>query len=369
MAIINQILALLFTPLTLIAGWLGIGANSITDDPAQYKNVILFIGDGMSENTLLTALAEDSTPFALRGMPVRGESRTNSWPGFITTDSAAGATALACGIRNINAEIGVFPLDPLGLKKPANLSELALKSGRSAGVVTTDLTSGATPAAFSAHAPTRIQEGTISKSQLGSGLNLIWGGASDSVTKENTKAAGFAYVDNKTDWDALDKNSRSFAQFSYDDLSNTANTDQTPTLDEMTAKAIDLLGANEKGFFLMVEAAHIDKFEHSNDKEMAVHHARELDKAVKTALDFAALEDNTLVVVTADHDTGGLTFIDGAWVFTTGDHTKTNVPVYVNRADAGFTQGGVWKNREVGAQLGRVLGFGPEVFPTSVLPK
>ena len=369
MAIITRILAFFFAPLVTIVGWTGLRA-SITENPKQYKNVILLIGDGMSENTLKTALTEDKTPLAIHSLPVRGESRTTSWPGFVTTDSAAGGTALACGIRNINAEIGVYPLAPTGgVVRPKNLSEMALSSGRSAGVVTTDLTSGATPAAFSAHASTRIQEGTISKSQLASGLDLIWGGASKSITKENTKANGFAYADNKADWNKLTKGSRSFAQFDCDDLANTKNTKNTPTLNEMTVKAIDLLGKNPKGFFLMVEAAHIDKFAHDNNKEMTVHHVREFDKAVKTAMDYAKKNSDTLVIVTADHETGGLTLKDGKWVFTSGGHTKTNVPVYVNRADAGFTNGGVWKNREIGAQMGRVLGFGADKFPTPILPR
>jgi len=369
MAIINQILALIFAPLTLIIGWTGL-RSSITNDPAQYKNVIFLIGDGMSENTLSTALAEDTAPLAIHSLPVRGESKTNAWPGFVVTDSAAGGTALACGIRNIVAEIGVYPLAPFGVVvRPANLSEMALKSGRSAGVVTTDLTSGATPATFSAHASTRIQEGTISKSQLNSGLNLIWGGASKSITKENANAKGFAYVDNKADWEALAACCRSFAQFDNGFLANTTNTTEVPTLDEMTTKAIDLLGSNEKGFFLMVEAAHIDKFAHDNNKEMVVHHVREFDKAVKIAIDYAADNADTLVIVTADHETGGIKLKDGDYVFTSGGHTKANVPVYVNRDDAGFTDGGVWKNRQIGAQMGRVMGFGPDMFPTPILPR
>jgi len=369
MNIITQILALLFAPLTLIIGWTGL-RGAITDDPAHYKNVILLIGDGMSENTLSTALAEDSTPLAIHSLPIRGENRTNAWPGFSLTESAAAGTALACGIRVIPSQVGVYPLAPFGkIIRPENISTMALKSGRSAGVVTTDMTSGATPAAFSAHASTRVQEGTISKSQLGSGLDLIWGGNSASITKENTKANGFTYVDNKADWDALTDENRSFAQFDYEELRFTSNTNNTPTLDEMTVKAIDLLSRNEKGFFLMVEEAQIDKFSHDNNKEMVVHHVREFDKAVKTAIDYAANCPDTFVIVTGDHDTGGLTLKDGEWVFTSGGHTKANVPVYVNRADAGFTDGGVWKNREIGAQLGRILGFGPDQFPTPILPR
>ena len=369
MKIFTKALALLCTPLVAFFTWTGLRA-SITETPAQYKNVILLIGDGMGQNTLKTALAEDSTPLHMQTMPIHGESKTNSWPGFILTDSAAGGTALASGIRTINGMLGRYALDPLGwFAQPENLSEVALKSGRSAGVVTTDSTSGATPTAFSGHAASRNQEEKISASQLESGLNLIWGGTSDSVTKENTKASGFTYIDNKADWNALSNGTRSFAQFNRDDLADTANTQTTPTLEEMTVKAIDLLDDNSKGFFLMVEGAHIDKFAHANEKDPMVHHVREFDKAIKAAMDYADAHPDTLVLVTADHETGGLTLKDGKWIYTSGGHTKANVPVYVNRTDAGFEKGGVWKNREIGAQLGRILGFGPDVFPTPILPR
>ena len=369
MKIFSKVLALICAPLVALFSWIGLRA-SITEDPAQYKNVILLIGDGMGPNTLKTALAEDSTPLQMQTMPVHGESKTNSWPGFILTDSAAGAVALAAGVRTTNGKLGRYALDPRGwFVEPESISEVMLKNGRSAGVVTTDRTSGATPTAFSGHSHSRDEEKIISESQLESDLNLIWGGASDSVTKENAKAAGFEYIDNKTDLNALSSAVRSFAQFSFDDLANTANTQTTPTLEEMTVKAIDLLDDNANGFFLMVEGAHIDKFAHANKKDEMVHHVREFDKAIKAAMDYADAHPDTLVLVTADHETGGITLIDGKYEYTSGGHTKANVPVYVNRTDAGFENGGTWKNREIGAQLGRILGFGPGVFPTPILPR
>jgi len=347
-----------------------IPGGSITDDPAQYKNLILMIGDGMGENTLKAALEADSEPLAMEAMPVRGQSRTNSWPGFKCTDSAAAGTALACGIRVINGAVGIYPLDPLGWTgTPASLSEMALEKGKAAGIVTTDLTSGATPAAFSAHAANRGMESNISGDQLSSGLNLIWGAASASVTADKAAANGFIYVSDRAGWSALDGGGRSFAQFSEADLSKTANTDLTPTLDEMTVKAIDILDDNPDGFFLMVEAAHIDKYSHSNDFEGAIHHVREFDKAVKAALAYAEANPDTLVVVTSDHETGAIALKDGKYVYTSGSHSKADVPVFVNKSDAGFESGGVWLNREIGAQLGRVLGFGAEAFPTPLFSK
>ncbi|MCL2023325.1 MAG: alkaline phosphatase [Oscillospiraceae bacterium] len=353
----------------LALGWY-IPMDAIDDGAAQYKSVILLIGDGMGENTLGATLDADDTPLIMETMTVRGQSQTNTWPGFKTADSAAGGTALASGIRVINGALGIYPFDPLGwFGHPANLSELALSMGKAAGVVTTDLTSGATPSAFSAHAANRGMESVISESQLNSGINLIWGGASKSVTEERAAENGYTYIADKDAFDALGSEIKSFAQFVNDDLKYTKNTDKTPTLEEMTAKAIDILDDDPDGFFLMVEAAHIDKFAHDNDFPWTIHHTRELDKAVAVALDYARENPDVLVIVTADHETGGIMPTSEGFVFTSGNHTNADVPVFVNRADAGFTNGGVWLSRQIGAQLGRVLGAGKKVFPTPVWGK
>ena len=107
---------------------------------------------------------------------------------------------------------------------------------------------------------------------------------------------------------ALEAGSRSFAQFSFDDLKYVKNNHNTPTIEEMTTKAIELLDADEDGFFLMVEGACIDKHSHSNDLENATLSAVEFDKAVAAALEFAEKDGETLVVVTADHATGGIVY-------------------------------------------------------------
>ena len=373
MEILQQILAFFCAPLVLLSGLIGF-RGGITEKPKEYKNVILMIGDGMGENHL--ELAKDKTSGDLvmedeTRMPVRGQSKTNSWPGFILTDSAAGGTALACGIRVIVGEIAVFPLDFLEwFARPATLAELAIDNDKRAGVVTTDSTSGATPAAFSAHNLSRNSEADISNDQLESGLTLIWGASSTSVTEEKALENEFAYIETETEMDLLPAGSRSFGQFDGGDLANITDLKGTPTLAEMTAKAIQILD-NDEGFFLMVEGAHIDKHSHSNKVNETVAHVRAFDDAIAEALAFAEGDGagETLVLVTADHETGGIKPRNGELAFTSGGHTMVNVPVFVNVADAGFENGKAWKNRQIGVQLGRILGFGPEVFPTPFLPR
>ena len=367
MAILQQFLAFLCAPLVLFSGLVGF-RGAIKDDPAQYKNVILFIGDGMGENHLKATLADNPANLVMDDMPVRGQSKTWSWPGILPTDSAAGGTALACGVRNIVGEIAVFPLDFLQwFATPETLAEMAVKKGRLAGVVSTDSTSGATPAAFSAHTFSRNNEKAISEGQLASGITLIWGGGSASITQAKAEAKGFEYVTTKTEMLALAEGGRSFAQFPG--LGQVPPPAGSPTLAEMTVTAIDLLDDDPDGFFLMVEAAHIDKTSHDGKLAEAIKHVRALDDAVQAALAYAASHPDTLVLVTADHETGGVKLKGSAYACTSTGHTTVNVPVFVNVADAGFTDGGTWKNRQIGAQLGRVMGFGPGVFPTPILPR
>jgi alkaline phosphatase len=364
-----RILSVLFVPLSLLSGWLGGGDSGTATQYKSYKNVVILIGDGMGQAVLDATKKYAKTSLCMETLPVKAWSDTNAFAGTLT-DSAAGGTALACGIRTIDGIVARHPFDPLGLlSDPLSISELAILNRKSAGVVTTDSTSGATPAAFSAHALARSQEKKISQSQLNSDLKLIWGAASDSVNPENSKANGFTYVSNKNDWRCLSSKGKSFAQFPYGDLQDTVNTYRTPTLAEMTSKALDILDDNKTGFFLMVEGAHIDKYSHDNNLEGAMHAVLEFDKAVRTAVNYANTCGNTLVLVTADHETGGIRQDkNGAYVYTTTGHTNTPVPVFVNVRNAGFANGKTYLNRQIGTQCGRVLDTLGNIYPSTLIP-
>ncbi|MBO7319670.1 MAG: alkaline phosphatase, partial [Clostridia bacterium] len=207
-------------------------------------------------------------------------------------------------------------------------------------------------------------EKDISNDQLVSGIDLIWGGASESINEENTAANGYTYIDSETDMNALTAGSKSFAQFSFSDMKYCTNNHDTPTIEEMTSKAIEILSADEDGFFLMVEGACIDKHAHDNDMDNMILSAAEFDKAVAAALEFAEKDGETLVVVTADHGTGGMQPDGkGGYKFTHGSHDMTDVPVYVSAEDAGFISDVQIKNRQIPVQIARVLGFDKSQFP------
>ncbi len=367
MATIQKVVAVIIAALTTLANVTGyFGLETKPEDYKTYKNVILMIGDGMGENHLKSAKqALEIEELNMETMPVRGQSKTNSlfWA---TTDSAAGATALACGIRTINGMVSTYALDPLSIfANPKSVSEIAKDLGKAVGVVTTDYTAGATPSAFSAHTFSRDNDKIITEQQLASDIDLIWGGFTGIINEEIANANGFTYIDTAAELDAFDGKTQSFGQFDFDDLKNITNNYDTPHLEDMATKAIDVLSQDEDGFFLMIEGACIDKHSHSNEMEGMIKSFEEFDNTVGAVLEFAEEDGETLVIVTADHETGGITYDaeNDSYYFTSGSHTNANVPLFVSESDAGFIKGAAYKNRHIGAQIGLILGAEEGTYP------
>lgn len=368
MSILSPFIAVIVALSTMFTAVFSYAKPVDDEDYKVYDNVILMIGDGMGENHLSAAKDKLGIDLAMETVEVRGQSKTNNLWGE-TTDSAAGGTALAVGIRTSNGHVGVSAYDPYAyIIEPMNLSELAISLGKSAGVVTTDSTAGATPASFSAHAKDRDYAEEISEDQLNSELTLIWGAAESYITKESAAAHGFAYLDDVADIDALPDGTRSIGQFSWEDFANITNPDKTPTIEKMTKEAIDILDDDEDGFFLMVEGAHIDKRSHDKDIDGAVNQLAEFDRAIAYALDYAKKDGNTLVVITADHETGSVNYSTekGGYYCSTGSHSNRNVPLLVSDADAGFNNNEAIKNKRVAAQLALCLGAEKGTFPACI---
>lgn len=364
----KSIISIITTILLLVSTMLGFyGTDGTKNEYKTYKNVILMIGDGMGFNTVeATKSRYDIRELPMETFPVHSQSKTRSASNEVT-DSAAGATALSCGVRTYNNAVGVYAFAPFAKKfnTPKSLTELAKENGKAAGVVTTDKTSGATPASFSAHSFIRQFEPDISTDQMSSDLDLIWGSKSTTVTKLGCKHGGFKYISSAKEMNALQPGTRSFAQFDMDSFANVTNDNDNPYLADMTKKAIELLNSNENGFFLMVEAAHIDKFSHKNILEGSTAQVIEFNKAIQVAYDFASRDGDTLVLVTADHETGGITYNEetGEYYYTTKSHTGVNVPVYVSASDAGFITGEAYENYCISTQLARVMGYDKSQFP------
>ncbi|MGQ9454599.1 MAG: alkaline phosphatase [Armatimonadota bacterium] len=307
------------------------------------KNVILLIGDGMGIGHITAARCAGpgrGGRLAIDTMPVTGLVITHS-ANALVTDSAASGTALATGYKTNN---GTISQSPDG-KPLVSLLKLAQRLGKSTGIVSTKFISDATPAVFVANVSKRSQREDIAEQIAGSRADVILGGGSeDFIPKsaggarsdgrnliEEAKASGYEFVDTLDAMNSTD-GERILGLFASGSLTGKR---PEPNLEEMTTKALSVLSRNPKGFFLMSEGAKIDSEAHSNNASGVVRELLDFDNAVRAALEFARKDRSTLVVVTADHDTGGLCVLEpgqsdlafkAGWV--TGGHTGNMVAVY-----------------------------------------
>ena len=334
------------------------GAENYLD--GEIKNVIYLIGDGMGFEHLEKTKREKGVSLAMDTFPIQGSSMTRSFSNKVT-DSAAGGTALSTGIRTKNSVLGVYPLDlKARFSNPVSLTEICRDRGMLTGVVTTDKNSGATPASFSAHTSDRNNTEEIVADQYESGFNIIWGERDGVASKQGAEANGFTYVTTYSEMMALEEGSRSFAQFE-NVLWKTEQADaETPTLEQMAVKAVDILDDTDEGFFLMIEGAHIDKHSHSNLSDEMTDSLLSFDRTIEAMLEYAKADGETLVVVTADHETGGIT-AEGK--FTSDGHTGVNVPVLVYGSDKLIEQGETLNNYEIPIRIAYTIGFTEEEFP------
>ena len=330
---------------------------------SNIKNVIYLIGDGMGFNHLEKTKDEKGIELVMDSVSIRGDSMTRSLTNKVT-DSAAGGTALSSGIRTYNGAIGVYFTDSLDVvSHPKNITELCIEKGMKTGVITSDETSGATPASFSAHETNRDKTEGITEDQLNSKIDLIWGTANGVATKEAANNKGFTYVTTYDEMMALEEGSRSFAQFTNELWTLEQSDENTPNLEQMTEKAIDLLDDTDEGFFLMIEGAHIDKHSHSNEDEDMMESVMEFDRVIDYVLDYAEKDGETLIVITADHETGAITKEGDGYIFTSGSHSAANVPLLVYGSDKLIENGETVNNYEIPIRIAYILGFTEENFP------
>lgn len=287
----------------------------------ELRNVVLLIGDGMgmAQRDLARFCLEGTQKhLAMDSMPVLGGA-TNFSADNLVTDSAAAATAIACGVKTRNRTLG---MDAQGKPVPSILEECARK-GKHVGLVTTVLITDATPAAFASHVQERAKQEEVATQLVSSKVDVLLGGGGkfflplkeggsridgrDLVSE--ARALGYEYVKNRKEL----KSSRAEAgkllglfapgPMAYD--LERSLTDE-PSLSEMTSKAIEVLSRNPEGFFLMAEGGKIDWCCHNNDPVGSAHDVLAFDRAVRVALDFAAKRTDTLVLVVNDHETGGM---------------------------------------------------------------
>ena len=306
---------------------------------ASPTNVIFCIGDGMGFEKVKAAgmyAYGEVGGLSFEGFPYQGEVTTHS-ADSPTTDSAAAATAMATGFKVNNGVISTaLPGDGSELY---TLLECFKDQGKSTGLVSTTFITHATPAAFGAHEPRRgnlaeIAEGYLNQTRP----NVLLGGGGNGMTDAAAEAAGYTVVTDRDELLSLDTEKVSWVSGQFGDTNLPYEFDGLgglPHLSEMTATALKVLTKNPTGFFLMIEGGRIDHAGHSNDIERNVFETLEFAKTVKVAIDWAKGRADTLIIVTADHETGGLKVLENNGMgnfptvsWSTGGHTTTNIPVY-----------------------------------------
>ena len=361
----ERIIAIIMSIFIAIGNFFGISMPQ-EEEPREIKNVIFLIGDGMGFNHLEKTKAERDITLVMDSFEIKGSSQTASLSDAIT-DSAAGGTALATGTRTGNGMIGVYYDDPNAEKSyPKNLTEICMDLGMLTGVITTDATNGATPSSFSAHSSNRGNSEDISNDQLSSGIDLIWGKSVSEVTESKAEENGYQYISTYDEMMALEEGSKSFGQFTSSLWKTKQANSRTPNLEQMAVKAVDILDDTDEGFFLMIEGAHIDKHSHNNYSDEMTEALEEFDNTIEAMLEYAENDGETLIIVTADHETGGITLEDGEYIFTRTGHSAADVPLLVYGSDEIIKNGEVIKNCDIPVKVARVLNIDEKDFPVSV---
>jgi alkaline phosphatase len=325
------------------------------------KNILLFIGDGTGLAQLYAGYTANKGALNIFNMRNIGLSKTSSYDSYIT-DSAPGSTAIASGVKTNNRHVGV---DHTGVAIP--LLPVFLKSRNiKSGLVTCGDITDATPADFYAHQTERSNAKDILHDLKQSGIDLLMGSGKESLSNVEILKEKNSGVTTRSMLQEL------APQFTVVNSIDGVTDDQTKKwividnkaalamqkgrgnwLEEAFSKAVKTLSRNKNGFFLMTEGAQVDYGGHANNMSYVATEVMDFDQVIGKALQFADADGQTLVIVTADHETGGLSLMDGNYAngyvsgnFATNDHTAIPVPVFAYGPQS-FRFRGVYENTDL----------------------
>ena len=332
--------------------------------PEHPKNIIFLIGDGMGVSHVYAGITANHGRLALEQFKHIGFIKTYSSDNYIT-DSASSGTAMSSGKKTKNGMIGMDP-DTIVLR---SVLEIAEEHGLASGLVSTSTITHATPASFIAHQPNRNMYEEIAADFLKIEIDVFIGGGRNHFMKREdgrdlTKELEENGYNILFDMDKISGITEGkLAGLTADEHNPRYSEGRGDMLPDATVTAIKILNNNKKGFFLMVEGSQIDWGGHDNDIEYIVEEVIDFDHAIAKALEFAQNDGKTLVVVTADHECGGLGInggnIENGTVeggFTTKGHTGVMVPVFAFGPGAEeFT--GIYENTALFDKFLQAYGF------------
>ncbi len=324
------------------------------------KNIILLIGDGMGLSQVSVSQFYNNETSNFDRFSIIGLIKTSAH-GSLITDSAAAATALASGVKTYNGAIGVTK-DSISVE---TIVEQISNRGIVTGLIATSSITHATPASFYAHVKSRSMYEDIAYFLVNSDIDFFAGGGLKFFNKRKDKKDLIAQLKRN----GFDVNTSVLPQ---NILSNSSSgqprkqaillaEDEMPKMNEgrgdflphATKLALEVLSKNENGFFLMIEGSQIDWGGHDNDSDYLISELLDFDKTIGLVLDFAIQNGETLVIVTADHETGGFTLSndDGNYnkikpTFSTNGHSATLIPVFAEGPGASLF-GGIYENTAV----------------------
>ena len=320
----------------------------------QAKNVILLIGDGMGPNQIKAGELYKGETLYMQQFPYMTMVETRSASAEIT-DSAAAGTAMATGNRAINGQVALSndgeELD--------TIMDLAQSLGKRTGVIATEEIYGATPMTFLSHSKSRDNKDELIAGAVKSGVNFIASDIFDESYIQHFVDNGYTQITNADD---ISETKAEYVIGAYRVSSSAEygeNTERRLAFDRLITEALEYLSKDEDGFVLMAEGSHIDHGGHNNSIHYMLKELLAFDNGVRAALEWAKDREDTVVIVTADHETGGLLLNEGAtgenlfdmesldggltydtkyYKWTTNSHTATDVCCYINGANIDFSQ-------------------------------
>ncbi|MCC8018356.1 MAG: alkaline phosphatase [Rikenellaceae bacterium] len=350
-----------FAALLFLRSTVSCSGGRVPETP-QVRNVIYMIGDGMGLAQVSALMLEHGfAPINMERAQAVGLVKTYSANNRVT-DSAAAGTALAAGTKTNNSVLGI---DPEGNHLESVMTK-ALRAGFGTGLVVTCPITDATPGAFYAHVASRREYETIAAQLVESGINVFMGGGrrlfndrEDGVDLyADLREKGYTVVEQLSELDEThDGRVACLIDEFYPPYAGQGRGDYLP---RAVAKTLEILSNNSgdgKGFFLMIEGSQIDGAGHKNDIENVLGEMQDFDDTVGVVLDFADRNPGTLVVILADHETGGLSLVPGdadfergesgvSASFATGGHSAILIPMFAYGPGAeNFT--GVFDNTEI----------------------
>ena len=332
------------------------------------KNVILMIGDGMGICQITAAMYMNNNHLEIERFQNIGLHQSHGSDSLVT-DSAAGATAFACGVKTYRGAVGVD-----ANKNPVeSILEKAEKKGKATGLIATSEIVHATPASFIAHVEKRYYYEDIARAFLDTEVDFFVGGGkkyfdrrisddrniSDELVKKGYRI--YNHFDHELSEISIEPD-ENFGFFTAEEkpLPVAQGRDYLGLATELAISHLDT--HSNKGFFLMVESSQIDWGGHANNSDYIITEMLEFDRVIGKVLDWAEKDGNTLVVVTADHETGGYAILKGSEMgklktgFTTVKHSAEMIPVFAYGPGSELFRG-IYQNSDIHSKLLKAISW------------